>query len=98
MRAFAADWIAPAAPGARLTYHRAMRGWLVVLGLVACDARDECTQIKDKARPVFQAMLRDAGKPPMPSLEHDLQEMCAEPTTDEARTFRACMLAAASQA
>ncbi|HEV7558785.1 MAG TPA: hypothetical protein VGO00_25110, partial [Kofleriaceae bacterium] len=61
-------------------------------------AKDDCTQIKDKMRPVLEAMAKDAGKSWSHELDDALGEMCTPPKTDEEKTFHACALAASSQA
>ena len=78
-----------------------MRRWCHGLVLLVCacgGAKDDCAQIKDKMRPVLEAMAKDAGKSWSHELDEALADMCAPPKTDEEKAFHACALAASSQA
>jgi hypothetical protein len=67
--------------------------------VVACGgAKDDCTQLEDKMRPVLEAMAKDAGKPWSHDLDDALAEVCTPPKSDDQKAFRACVIAASSQA
>lgn len=78
------------------------RFWLVVGALAAgCGkaapktSAEECAALKDKVRPVLEAMARDEHKP-LPRAKEDLAltAFCEPPTRNEDKAFRTCLLEA----